>query len=802
MPQSRALALTWILCALIAYVALFLGLYALTGLGLPVCAVLPVAAVAFFQGLRSGAITAIAAIPLNLLMFGLIGSNWLDTLFTIQFISSSLGILLVGALLGRMCDLARDLRQQRDSLHRQVQERTASLRESHEHLKVRDQEVRAANMQLRAHEQQLVAVNEQLRAQEVELREINEDLENIFETKADGLIVTDHDSIIRVNQALQRMLGCSAEELLGRTIPDIAGMNADDLERARQMIAELYTQGSVKNRRFVWYKKDGSECPVEVNFTLLKNADGQPRGSVCEVRDISEHRRIDEERTRLIAAMEQTSESIMIFDRDGKIQYCNAALEHLTGYAREDLIGKSYTTTTNDTQSGQFYRELLDFVKTGAVWQGRFSTTVSDGTRREYETTISPVRSREGAIDSFVSIGRDVTRETLMEKQLAQAQKMEAIGTLAGGISHDFNNILTAIIGYTELSLREASGDSGLAARLNQVLKAGNRARDLVQQILTFSRCGDPEVRPIRFKSVLEEVLLLMRSTTPATIDIKTRVHTDAIVMADPTQLHQIVMNLCSNAGHAMSASGGTLTVTLQEKNVGLDRARAHSVSPGPYVCLEVKDTGTGISAENLDHIFEPFYTTKGKGEGTGMGLAMVHGIVSSCAGFVTVESAGPGHGTLFQVFLPAAVAQEPEKELFSEGLPGGDEHILFIDDEPDIVEVADEMLSALGYRVTATHKSRHALELFERTPGDFDLVITDRTMPKMTGLELAGHMRVLRPEIPIILCSGYRLDLNEESIRDGVISAALAKPLSFKNVAETVRAVLDEQAPIAPPSA
>ncbi len=613
MPQSRALALSWILCALIAYVGLFLGLHALTGLGLPVCAVLPVAAIAFFQGLRSGAVIAVLAVPLNLLMFGLIGLNWFDTLFTIQFISSSLGIVLVGTLLGRMCDLARDLQRQRDSLHSQVQERTASLRESHERLKARDQEVSATNMQLRAHEQQLVAVNEQLRAQEIELRETNEDLENIFETKADGLIVTDRDTIIKVNQALQRMLDYCAQELLGRTILDIAGMNAEDLDRTRQMITELYTRGSVRNRQFMWRKKDGSECPVEVNFTLLKNPDGQPRGSVCEVRDISEHRRIDEERTRLIAAMEQTSESIMIFDRDGNIQYCNAALEKLTGYTRGDLIGKSYTITSNTDEDGQFYSGLLDFVRTGAVWQGRFSPTVSDGTRREYETTISPVRDREGAIASFVSIGRDVTREMFMEKQLCQAQKMEAIGTLAGGIAHDFNNILTAVIGYTELSLREASEDSGLASRLKQVLKAGNRARDLVKQILTFSRRSKSEVRPVRFKSVLEEVLLMMRSTLPTTIDIKTQILTDAIVIADPTQLHQIVMNLCSNAGHAMSASDGILTVVLREENVDTDLAREHSVSPGAYACLEIGDTGKGIAPESLDHIFEPFYTTKGK---------------------------------------------------------------------------------------------------------------------------------------------------------------------------------------------
>jgi CheY-like chemotaxis protein len=288
-----------------------------------------------------------------------------------------------------------------------------------------------------------------------------------------------------------------------------------------------------------------------------------------------------------------------------------------------------------------------------------------------------------------------------------------------------------------------------------------------------------------------------MRSTMPSTIEIKTQVLTDTIVIADPTQLHQIVMNLCSNAGYAMSASDGILTVVLREENVDTDLAREQSVSPGAFACLEIGDTGKGIAPESLEHIFEPFYTTKSKGEGTGMGLAVVHGIVNSCNGFVKVASSG-GHGTTFQVFLPVEAAQEPEREALSESLPGGAEHILFIDDEQDIVELADEMLTALGYRVTATHMSQQALDIFEKAPRDFDLVITDRTMPKMTGLELAGHMRVLRPEMPIILCSGYGLDLAEESIQNRGINAALVKPLNFQNVAETIRTVLDEKARMA----
>ena len=314
--------------------------------------------------------------------------------------------------------------------------------------------------------------------------------------------------------------------------------------------------------------------------------------------------------------------------------------------------------------------------------------------------------------------------------------------------------------------------------------------------MLSFARKTMTALKPMDMSKVVRECLNLLRASIPTMVEMKSIIPPNPLmILGDPTEIHQIVINLCNNAAHAMREKGGKLEVDLSLVSLDKDAvSRWEELKPGDFVKLTIKDSGEGMTSDVLKKVFEPYFTTKEFGEGTGMGLAVVHGIVSSCDGFVTVASAGPGHGTIFQIFLPAVAMQEPESETLSESLPGGNEHILFIDDEPDIVEVANEMLTALGYRVTAMHKSQQALEIFERSPRDFDLVITDRTMPKMAGLELAGRIRALRPEIPIILCSGYGLDLDEESIQGREISAALAKPLNFKNIAETIRAVLDEK--------
>ena len=378
------------------------------------------------------------------------------------------------------------------------------------------------------------------------------------------------------------------------------------------------------------------------------------------------------------------------------------------------------------------------------------------------------------------------------ETQLRQAQKMEAIGTLAGGIAHDFNNILSAILGYSELALDDAVNGRASANYIRQILSAGQRARDLVQQILTFSRQTETEAKPIQVRPIVKEALKLLRASLPSSIEIQTQIESGAIVQADPIQIHQVIMNLCTNAGHAMRQEGGTLTVGLSEEYLDKDFTDHYpDMMPGDYLRLEVTDTGHGIEPAIIDKIYDPYFTTKEKGEGTGMGLAVVQGIIQTCGGAVAVAST-PDVGTTFKVYLPI-IHQENDMEALSDVVvPRGEERILFVDDEPPLAELGKMLLERLGYHVTIRTSSTEALALFQAQPFEFDLVITDMTMPHMTGEILAQKLLNIRPNIPIIICTGYSQKITQELIDRLGIQALVMKPLIRSELGLAVRQALD----------
>jgi signal transduction histidine kinase/CheY-like chemotaxis protein len=379
-----------------------------------------------------------------------------------------------------------------------------------------------------------------------------------------------------------------------------------------------------------------------------------------------------------------------------------------------------------------------------------------------------------------------------LQMQLIQSQKMEAIGTLAGGIAHDFNNILSAIIGYAEISLDDAPKKSDLQSNLNNLLKAGFRGRDLIKQILTFSRQSEFESKPIRVEPVVKECIKFLRASLPATIEIRQDLKFNATVMADPTQIHQVIMNLCTNAAHAMHEKGGILNIRLTEVELDGDFLSGYQdVFPGKFLCLSIDDTGCGISPDAVDHIFEPFFTTKEKGKGTGMGLSVVHGIVKKYHGLITVSS-DPKKGTVFNVFLPVietnAISDNDKEEI----LLSGTERILFVDDEYFQVDLGKKIFGRLGYEVVAETNSLKALELFRKNPDDFDLVITDMIMPNLPGDKLAKELIAIRPDIPIIICTGYSEQLEAEKAESLGLKAIVMKPLLIQDLAKTVREVLD----------
>lgn len=385
-----------------------------------------------------------------------------------------------------------------------------------------------------------------------------------------------------------------------------------------------------------------------------------------------------------------------------------------------------------------------------------------------------------------------------LEKQLRQAQKLEALGTLAGGIAHDFNNVLSPIFGYTEMSMDQLQKNDPLYHNLKQVLSAAGRARDLVKQILAFSRQSQKEKMPLRIQIVVKEALKLLRASLPATIEIKEQI--DSVcgpVLADPTDIHRIVMNLGTNAYHAMREKGGRLEVVVEEKELtetGVKRLSLN-MSPGRYVKISVRDTGIGINEETLQRIFDPYFTTKPSGEGTGMGLSMVHGIVKASGGEILVDSK-VGSGTCFKVYLPRieelAGSVEP---VSAESIPGGRERVLLVDDEADIANMLKQMLENLGYRVTVRTSSLEALEVFAADPGQFDLIVTDQTMPNMTGDELAAQVILMRRDIPIILCTGFSEVITEKQAREKGIHGFLMKPILRRKMALTIREVMEGRA-------
>jgi len=384
-------------------------------------------------------------------------------------------------------------------------------------------------------------------------------------------------------------------------------------------------------------------------------------------------------------------------------------------------------------------------------------------------------------------------KRSRLEQELIQAQKMEAIGTLAGGIAHDFNNILSAILGYAELAEEDCPPGSPVANDLDEVIQAANRARDLVKQILAFSRQAETEKIPLQPSVIIKEIIKLLRSSLPVTIDIRQDIDEDTgFILADPTQIHQIVMNLCTNAYHSMEETGGTLSFSLKKKIFSqADLIDVPHVQPGNFVQLSIEDSGKGIAPEIRERIFDPYFTTKETGKGTGMGLAIVHGIVKSYGGFITY-STQLGKGTVFDIALPSQKDHNVAETEPFELIPVGTERILLIDDENVLVKMGQATLEKLGYRVTVRTSSLEALTTFKNQPDAFDLVITDQTMPGMTGIDLAREMLQIRPNLPIILCTGYSNLVSAENARSMGIREFAQKPLTRKDIAGIIRKVLD----------
>jgi len=642
----------------------------------------------------------------------------------------------------------------------------------------------------RAEQKSKRSLDERKKAEQA-LRESEEQYRTIFETTGTATMIVEEDGVIS-------MVSSEFEKIFGYPREEIEGTNEwekfiveDDLERMGEYHAlrRNNPDAAPRNYEVRGVDKTGNHKDLLLTNSIIPGT----KKSVVSMLDITDRKRAEEELALLATVIEQAAEGITITDKTGIIQYTNPAFERISGYTRDEMIGQNHRILKNSTHNGGFPAEMRDILARGEVWSGHMINEKKDGTTYKVEVSVSPIRDKTGAIMHYVAIERDVTHEAELETQLLQAQKMEAIGTLAGGIAHDFNNILAAIMGYAEMALYDVPEGTQGRRNLEQVLKAGYRGKDLVKQIITFSRRSEQERRPMRVSPIAKETLKLLRASLPATIEIRQNIETQSgMVLADPTQIHQVLMNLCSNAAYAMREKGGVLEIRLSDVDISSDGAVSHlELDPGPYLKLTVNDTGHGMDRATIERIFDPFFTTKKPGEGTGMGLAVVHGIVKSCGGAIVVDS-DPGKETTFEVFFPRIEGDSLKEADFAAPMATGNERILFVDDEEDLVDMAQQMLERLGYSVVAKTSSLEALEVFKAQPDQFALVITDQTMPHMTGADLAKELMRIRPDIPIILCTGFSEVISAEEAKTLGIREFVMKPFATREIAEITRHVLD----------
>ena len=638
---------------------------------------------------------------------------------------------------------------------------------------------------------------------EDELRESENKYSQLVESLTDAILVWSGEHIIYANPTALKLFRVNqAGDLIGKRYLDFVHPD-DRLESVERIKKSKNENWIAPHREHRMITADGQVINVESTGVPIQ-CQGQIQhfgifSDITERKQVEEKLRETENKYRDLA--DSLPQVIFEVDLNGTLTYINHNAYVLFGYTQEEIVkGFNVLEAFIPEDKERVALDIMLNIQGQKLGRQEYTAVRKDGTR--FPVSVHANRVLRGQTATGVrGILIDLTATKLAEEekkrleiQLQQAQKMEAIGALAGGIAHDFNNILSAIIGYTELAMLN-EGAEHCTAELKEALIAANRAKDLVKQILAFSRQTDEDRMPVRVALVAKEAVKFLRATIPATIEIKTRLdEKSGAVLANSVELHQIIMNLCTNAQHAIGEQAGILEVEV--KNAEIDLAQKNAVIDleiGSYVKLSVRDTGYGMGADTIKRIFDPYFTTKEKGVGTGLGLAVVHGIVKKCGGAIRVESE-LGKGTTFHIYLPKADMTASIKAEQPKTIEGGSERILFVDDEKMLVDIGQQALQRLGYDVVSRTSPIEALELFKAKPDFFDLVITDKTMPGITGDVLAKELMSIRPNLPVIICTGYSQTIDHERAKQIGIKAFVMKPILINEIAAAVRKVLDNE--------
>ena len=630
-------------------------------------------------------------------------------------------------------------------------------------------------------------VEQELRSSELEFRAM-------FETASIGMAQANPHTgrLLRANQKLATITGYTTAELLGLRVQDITHPGDRDKDWAlfQQVVRGEVPAYRVEKR---YIRKDGSVAWVNVNMTIIRDAAGVPQRTLATIEDITERRVAEEQRARLAMAVEQSAEAIVITDTDGTIVYVNPAFEKISGYSATEAIGRNPRILGSGRHTPEFYRDMWITLTAGQTWSGHIINRSKDGRLFEEAAIISPVLDATGRIVNYVAVKRDITREAQLELQLRQAQKMDAVGRLAGGVAHDFNNLLMGIMGYAEMCQANIEPDHPVREWLDEIMRGAKRSADLTRQLLAFASKQVIAPRILNLNEAVSGMLKMLRRLIGEDIELTFQPGAELWpVLLDPSQVDQILANLCVNARDAIAGVG---RITLRTDKVVVDetfRVGQPDAVPGCYVSLTVGDTGCGMDAATLAQIFEPFFTTKAFGKGTGLGLSTVYGIVKQNRGFIGVDCA-PGRGSTFTIYLPRAETQTAEPLLPSTEAPRrGGETILLTEDEQGPREICRLFLESLGYRVLTAVSPAEALALAAAHPERINLLITDVVMPGMDGRQLARELGASKPGLKVLFMSGYTPDVVAQRGVTEPNTAFLAKPFTRDELAARVRAVLD----------